>query len=304
MKFSTFCYCIGQGFKNIWRNKMFSLASIATMSACIFLFSIFFALGVNVSSMVHTAEGEVAVTVFFDEGITNDRINEIGNDINKRPEVSKINYISAEEAWESFKTEYFEGNEDLAEGFANDNPLANSASFEIYLNDVSMQPTLVTYLETMDGIRTVNQSEAAAQVLTDVNAMLVVLFGGIILILLAVSVFLISNTVIVGITVRKNEISIMQLIGAKDGFIRFPFIVEGIVIGFFGAVIPLVIVYFLYNYILDYVANNFNFFNEMVSFLDVNSIFVTLVPVALILGIGIGFLGSRLTLIKHLRQFL
>jgi len=131
MRFSTFFYTIKQGLKSIWRNKMFSLASIATMTACIFLFGLFFIIVVNFQSMVKEAESGVAVTVLFDEGITEEKIEEIGDLIRARVEVSRIEYTSPEEAWESFKDVYFNGNEAVAESFANDNPLANSASYSI-----------------------------------------------------------------------------------------------------------------------------------------------------------------------------
>ena len=301
MKISTFFYNFGQGLKNIWRNKMFSMASIATMSACIFLFGIFYSIGTNFSAMVKTAEEGVAVTVFFDEGISAERIQEIGDEIGKRPEVAKYYFVSADEAWETFKVEYFDGNEDLAAGFADDNPLANSANYEIYLSDVSMQPTLVSFLEGLDGVRQVNQSEVAAKTLTDINSLIALIFMSIVIILLAVSVFLISNTVTVGISVRKEEIAIMTLIGAKAAFVRQPFLVEGIFIGLIGSVIPLVLLYFLYEQVVVYIASQFNFLSSMITFLPVETIFQNLVPVSLILGLGIGWLGSRITLHKHLR---
>lgn len=301
MKLSTHAYNVGQGMKNVWRNKMFSLASIATMSACIFLFGIFYSLGTNFESMVKTAEEGVAVTVFFDEGITEARIQEIGDEISKRPEVSTYNFVSADEAWETFQVEYFDGNEDLAAGFADDNPLANSANYEIYLSDVSMQSTLVSFLEGLDGVRQVNQSEVAAKTLTDINSAITVIFMGIVIILLAVSIFLISNTVMVGVSVRSEEIAIMKLIGAKDAFVRAPFVVEGIFIGFIGSIIPLVLLYFMYERVIAYMASEFNFLSDMVSFIPVEQIFTTLVPISLILGVGIGWIGSRVTLHKHLK---
>lgn len=301
MKISTHVYNIHQGMKNVWRNKLFSLASIATMSACIFLFGIFYALGTNFQSMVKSAEEGVAVTVFFDEGISDERIAEIGDEIGKRAEVSSYNFVSADEAWETFKEEYFEGNEELAEGFADDNPLANSANYEIYLNDVSMQSTLVSFLEGLDGVRRVNQSEVAAKTLTDINSAITIISLAIVIILLAVSVFLISNTVMVGISVRREEIAIMKLIGAKDAFVRQPFVVEGILIGFIGSVIPLVLLYFMYESVIQYMANEFNVLSSMVTFISIEEIFRTLVPVSLILGIGIGWVGSRVTLHKHLK---
>ena len=301
MRISTFFYAIKQGLRNIWKNKMFSLASIATMTACIFLFGLFFTIVTNFQSMVKDAEEGVAVTVFFEEGISEQKIEEIGELIHKRAEVSRYEYTSAEDAWESFKEIYFEGNEKAAESFAGDNPLANSASYSIYMNDISMQDTLVSYLETVEGIREVNQSEMVANTLTDFNKLIGYISAGIVLILLGVAVFLISNTITVGISVRKEEIGIMKLIGASDFLVRAPFVVEGIVIGLIGAAIPLGILYVLYGKIIDYIGAQFNFISGMMNFLSVEVVFNTLVPVALILGVGIGFLGSCITIRKHLK---
>ncbi len=301
MRISTFFYTIKQGLKNIWKNKMFSLASIATMTACIFLFGLFYTIVTNFQSMVKDAEEGVAVTVFFDEGISQEKIDEIGEKIHLRAEVSRYEYISAADAWESFKEVYFEGNEKAAESFAGDNPLANSASYAIYMNDISMQDTLVAYLETVEGIREVNQSEMVANTLTDFNKLIGYISAGIVLILLGVAVFLISNTITVGISVRKEEIGIMKLIGATDFFVRAPFVVEGIVIGLIGAAIPLGILYVLYGEIIAYIGEQFSFISSMMNFLPVEVVFHTLIPVALILGVGIGFLGSCITIRKHLK---
>ena len=128
-----------------------------------------------------------------------------------------------------------------------------------------------------------------------------VIFMGIVVILLAVSIFLISNTVNTGISVRKEEIAIMKLIGSKDAFVREPFIIEGIFIGIVGSIIPLVLLYFMYEKVIKYMTGEFNFLSGMVKFIPIGTIFNTLVPVSLILGVGIGFIGSRITLHKHLR---
>ncbi len=301
MRISTFFYTIKQGLVNIWKNKMFSLASIATMTACIFLFGLFYAIVTNFQAMVKDVEAGVAVTVFFDKDISDQRIEEIGELIGERVEVSHYEFISADEAWENYKEIYFDGNEEAAASFAGDNPLANSASYSIYMNDVSMQGTLVTYLKSIDGIREVKQSEMVANTLTDFNSMIGYISAGIILILLGVAIFLISNTITVGISVRREEIGIMKLIGATDYFVRAPFVVEGIVIGAIGAVIPLGILYVLYQKIVEYIGDKFNFISNMMKFLSVNEVFHTLVPVALILGVGIGFIGSRITIRKHLK---
>lgn len=280
---------------------MFSLASIATMTACIFLFGLFYAIVTNFQSMVKEIESGVAVTVFFDKDISEQRIEEIGELIRERVEVSHCDFVSADEAWENYKDIYFEGNEEAAASFAGDNPLANSASYSIYMNDVSMQGTLVTYLKSIDGIRDVKQSELVANTLTDFNSLIGYISAGIILILLGVAIFLISNTITVGISVRREEIGIMKLIGATDYFVRAPFVVEGIVIGLIGAAIPLGILYMLYEKIIFYISDNFSFIGSMVKFLSVDTVFRTLLPVALILGVGIGFIGSKITIRKHLK---
>lgn len=297
MRISTFFYTIKQGFINIFRNKWFSLASIATISACLFLFGLFYSILMNVQNIVKTAQEGVSVTVFFDEGISDDRIQQIGDEIQKRPEVSKINFISADEAWDSFKEEYLG---EYADGFT-ENPLENSASYEIYLNDVSMQPALVSFLEGLDGIREVNRSEITAASLTGINALIAYASIGIIAILFAVSIFLISNTVTIGISVRKEEISIMKYIGATDFFVRSPFVIEGMLIGAIGALIPMGIIYSIYNEVIGYIIGKFSNLSKLLAFLPVNEIFAKLLPGSLIMGIGIGFLGSIITVRKHLR---
>lgn len=297
MRISTFFYTLRQGFINIFRNKWFTLASIATIGACLFLFGLFYSILANFQNIVKTAQEGVCVTVFFDEGISEDKIAEIGALIDKRMEVSKKVFISADEAWESFKEEYLG---EYADGFT-ENPLADSASYEIYLSDVSMQPALVTYLEGVNGIRTVNRSEITATTLTGVNALVAYISIGIIAILFAVSIFLISNTVTIGIAVRKEEITIMKYIGATDFFVRSPFVIEGMLIGVIGAMIPIGVIYVLYNKIIEYIMVKFSMLTRLLSFLPVEEVFHILLPVSVLMGVGIGFLGSITTVRKHLR---
>lgn len=164
-----------------------------------------------------------------------------------------------------------------------------------------MQNSLVKYLRSITGVREVKESAKVANTLTDFNHLLGYVSGGIIIILLGVAVFLISNTVTVGIAVRREEIGIMKLIGATDYLVRAPFVVEGMVIGMIGAAIPLILLYFMYQKIIVYIAEKFNFIGAMINFVSVHTVFKTLVPVAIILGAGIGFLGSRMTIRKHLK---
>ncbi len=297
MRINTLFYTIRQGLRNIFRNKSFTLASIATISSCLFLFGLFFSIVTNFQNIVKNAEQKVGITVFFDEGLEDKRIEEIGQLISKRPEVSEIHFVSAEEAWDSFKEDYLH---EYADGFT-ENPLENSANYRVNLSDVSMQSALVTYIESIPGVRKINRSELTATTLTGINALIAYVSVGIIAILLAVSIFLISNTVTIGISVRKEEINIMKYIGATDFFVRSPFVIEGMLIGLIGAVIPLGIIYVLYNIVMEYIIDRFPMLTNLLSFLTVHEIFNVLTPVSLGIGVGIGFLGSIVTVRKHLR---
>lgn len=301
MKISSVGYSVRQGFKNIRRNRMFSIASVATISACIFLFGLFFAIVMNFKYMFQEFEKNLCVTVLFDQDITDERIAQLGELIRVREEVDSIHYTSPEEAWEQYQIDYFKGYEEARDTFGDDNPLEHSDSYEIYLSDASKQVALVEYLYSLEGVRQVNYSASIADNLTDIAVIMGYVSAGIIAILLAVSIFLISNTVAIGVTVRKEEISIMKLIGATDSFVKAPFVVEGITIGLLGSIIPLVVIYFAYEYVISYVSSRFALFGTSSWFLGVNDIYVYMLPVAIILGIGIGFIGSHITLRKHVR---
>lgn len=316
MRISTFGYVGKQGVKNIWRNKMFSLASIATMSACIFLFGLFFSILVNFQYIIKSAEEGVAITVFFNDDATEEQKKEIGEQLESRDDVSEVKYVSADDAWSEFQKEYFGDNPELAEGFKDDNPLAGSDNYEVYMKTVkgdnkdliakskslsATQQDLVKFAQSLDGVRQVNKSDVVANTLSSVNMLVAYVSIAIIAILLGVSIFLISNTVTTGITVRKEEIAIMKYIGAKDFVVRSPFVIEGLIIGLFGAVIPLALLYFLYDKAVVYIMEKFSILKNIITFLPVGNVYIYLLPIGLVMGIGIGFLGSYFTVRKHLR---
>ena len=296
MRINTLFYCIKQGIKNIFKNKWFTLASVATISACLFLFGLFYSILTNFQHMVRNAEKELCVSALLDAGLSDERIAEIRGMIVRRTEVSNVEYMDADETWRQFAEDSNFGDISIF----TENPLEDCAHFDIYLSDVSMQPALVSYLESVDGIRKVNQSFLTAQTLTGVNAIIGYVSIGIIVILFLVSIFLISNTVSIGISVRKEEIQIMKYIGATDFFTRAPFVIEGIAIGLIGSFVPLIGLYFIYNEAMMYVAMRYPSLSQLFAFLPVDEVFTNLVPVCMGLGVGIGFIGSFTTVRKHL----
>ncbi len=298
----TLGYGLKQGFKNIIQNKIFSLVAIGTIAICLFLLGLFYVLLSNFQHMMYNVESSVGLTVFFDEGTTPEEIDALGEKIRAYDGVEEVVYISPAEAWDKFQKEMYQGDKDLQDTFGDENPLQNSASFEVSLTNVSKQAAVTKYIKSLDGIRKVNGSGSVAKSLNSANMLVAYVSGTIIVLLLLVSVFLISNAVATGIRVRKDEISIIKMIGATDGFIRAPFLVEGLVIGLLGAIVPLIVLWFLYERVIRFVVHHFSALSQWLAFVEPSKEFMTLVPMSLLVGVGIGFVGSAVSVHKHLRD--
>ena len=301
MRISVFWYCLKQGIKNIFKNIWFSLASVATISASVFLFCLFFSILTNIQFMVKNMESTVGITVLFDEGLGETDILALGAAIGGRGEIREMTYISPQEAWDSFQSDYFAGHEELAAGFAQDNPLAGSASYEIHLWDISSQNEIVTWLQGLEGVRQVNYSNTIVEGFLSFNRVVGLLSLVITGVLLLVAMFLISNTISVAAAFRRQESQIMRLIGATNFMIRAPFIVEGVVIGLVGAGIPLAGIYVLYTRCVIYLTERFSILSGVVKFLPMEELYPAMTAVAMGLGVGIGFFGSFFTIRKYLK---
>ncbi|MBP3238504.1 MAG: permease-like cell division protein FtsX [Lachnospiraceae bacterium] len=298
--FRALGYSFTQGVKSIQRNKLFSMATIATMSACIFLFGILYFVMANVRFVLYEAESNVGITVFFDEDITEEEIKEIGEKISDIQGVSNYEYLNADETWERYKREYL--NEELVATFSDDNPLEHSMSYTVYFDDVKYESDAAEQIKDIDGVRKVNDSNRVVKTLTKINRALSIGTVIIVGLLLAIAAFLISTTITTGVSIRQREISIMHLIGASDFFIRGPFIVEGFIIGMLGVFIPLSVLYALYYKVIGAVASRFSGIFSEVKFVSINEVFSFILPVSLAMGLGIGVLGSSFTLSKQLKK--
>ena len=162
MRINTLLYCIKQGIRNIFKNKWFTLASIATISACLFLFGLFFSILTNFQHIVQNAEERFPVSALLEGNISDSRVQEITGMISRRTEVKECIFVGADETWEQFAEEMNFGDVSIF----TENPLEECAHFDIYLNDVSQQSALVSYLESIEGVRKVNQSMPAPSVQT------------------------------------------------------------------------------------------------------------------------------------------
>jgi cell division transport system permease protein len=302
MKINTLGYSVKQGLKNIQRNLLFSLASVGTIVACLFLFGMFYSIILNLEQEISSIENSLTISVFFEEGTSENQIMNIGEVLKKLDNIDTIQYVSADKAWNNYIDDMYDGDQEYVNSvFGEDNPLENSSSYELTLKDISKQKKTVKEVEGISGVRRVNSSDGIAKSLNSLRNLLSYVSIGIIGILLFVSLFLISNTITIGISVRKEEIAIMKLIGAKDIFVRAPFLVEGIIIGLVGSVIPLGILYFMYNAMTEYLTGHFTVVANLVDFVPVGQVFKGMAPIAILLGTGVGFFGSLITTRKHLR---
>lgn len=305
---NTLWYCIRQGFRNFNKNFLFSMASTATVAACIFLLCMFLGLVENIANIAMKAEANVGITVFFAEPFSEQKKEELRSEIESYGGVKEIRYISADEAWESFKADYFgDKAEELSEAFADDNPLSESDSFEIFMNSVDDQPGMVEFLKKNPAFRDINYANSLVAALKRMNRWIYILSAVIIGVLFAVSVFLISNTINVAAAFRKRENQIMRLIGATRFMIKAPFVVEGLIIGTLGALIPLGSVYFVYTKASEYLLKQISELSggatlrEIAALIPVEQVFPQMAIAGLLLGVGMGFLVSSVTINKHLR---
>lgn len=298
MKIRTLLYSFREGFRGIHRNRMFSLASVGTIAACLFIFGLFFFLVSNFENMMKSAEAGVGITVFFEDGLSDGEKKAIGSKIVARKEVRDVIYVSADEAWERYKKTSLKP--ELVETFGDDNPLEGSDSYTVYVKEIEKQNELVNYISTIEGVRKVNSNGSTASSFSAINSLVGIVSITIIGLLLAVAVFLISTTIAMGISVRKEEIFIMRMVGATDFFISAPFVIEGVVIGIIGAAVPLVILYFIYERAVSVLSERFNALVNVLVFIDTKQEFMVLTPLSLAIGIGIGFAGSFFTVRRHI----
>lgn len=297
MKIRTVKYFAGQGFRGIWRNRLMSLASIGTIASCLMIVGIFYCIAVNVDYMLESLEETTGITVFYTDEISEEKIKDLNDKLGKIDHVNKIIYVSPEEALNKEKEEWGEY-ASLLDGLENDNPLP--PSFELTLEDIRYQKDVVTQLNKIQGIE-IRYLEEETKVLIGFNNMIRIISLALILILGFIGVMLMDNTIRLTVYIRKSEINIMKYIGATDWFIRWPFIIEGIIIGIIGSVIPLIIIWFSYNFITELIYEKNTLIQNILIFRTTGEIFNVLIPISLAIGIGIGIIGSSISIRRYLK---
>ena len=302
MRVRTIKNCVKDGVHSIVRNGLMSVASIGTISACLFILGITYCIVVNAQQFIRNLDSSLGIVAFLEGGVTEDEAVRLAADLNAREEVKTATYISPNEAWETFK-DSLQGdiNGDLLNELDADNPLSDSANIEIYMTSAEKQDELVAELEKDPRIRLVRYSKKAADLMSSIANLATYIGIALMVILMLIAVLLIANTIRLSIYIRRREINIMKYIGAKDSFIRLPFMVEGMLLGFLGVFVPTGIIYFGYYYLIGVINRNFSGMSYLVSFVNVNTIMKGLFPIFLGLGVIVGMIGSLVSIRKHLK---
>ena len=295
MKLSTLRYLFKEGIVGLWRNRTMAFASMGTIILCLIILGMSYGIGVNIDYLIEQIETKFGITAYLEEDLSEADIDKLQYQIKQIKSVKEVVYISKEQALKDFSEQ--NEVESLFEMFKESNPLP--ASLEIKVNDITRQEEIVDDLEHMEGIyETVYFKDEIASFMKIGNTIDYICLG-ILIILVVVGLMLMSNTIKLTVYVRRREINIMKYVGATNSFIQIPFLIEGMLIGLLGAMVSVAMITLSYDWVLKK-------FTEMTGVLSgfslapAKQIMETLVPMYIILGVGIGFIGSAFAIHKHL----
>lgn len=262
---NSFFYLVKQGFKNLWNNRLMSLASIGVLVSCMLLIGAAALLSVNVSSIVDAVEDQSEAIVYLEDNLSDPEIEETRDGLIATGKIATIEFISKEEALLSMM-ESMGDDGMLFDAYSKDGNNNLPDSFRVTFDDVSDLENTVAHIEALPGVYSVSALTEVAQVITGVKNM--AYLGGTIIIglLIVVSLMIIGNTIKITVFSRKREVTIMKYVGATNGFIRLPFIVEGISLGVISGAASYGIIYFAYDYFVKWVSSqSATWFSQIVS---------------------------------------
>lgn len=297
MKYSIFGYLIGEGFRNFFKNKKSTAASIIIMCATMFIFGLFFVIGENVNHIITQLESQQGIQIFIDEDATDEEIQTLGNQIKAIQGVNKVTFVSKEDALNSMKITV--GDETLFEGWDEENPFP--ASYFVTLTDLSLNEQVQSDILKLDNVDEIASENTIINRLRSLANGIQITTIVILVLLIIISIFIIAYTIKLTVHARRREISIMKYVGATNNFIRGPFIVEGIIIGVISAIITLVILGVAYNAVLSKIGDSILIQDMGIGLLSFSDMFSLVLTVYLILGVGIGVLGSVISMRKYLK---
>ena len=298
MSYNVIGYFFGEGFRNVLKNKKSTGASLMIMCATMLIFGLFFLIGENVNYMMKEIESEQGMQVFMNKDATEEQIQKLEEDIKALDDVAKVTHVTKEEGLNTIK-ERFGENARLLDGYLENNPLGDS--FVVTLTDLNKADSVRTQIEGLENVKNIEVRDKVINSLLSLANGIRIVSAIILVLLIVISIFIIANTIKLTVHARRKEISIMKYVGATNGFIRWPFIVEGVIIGILAALISILLLGIGYNFIVNQIAAS-SIANTMgLSLLTFSSIFGLVITVYLLLGIGIGAIGSIISMRKYLK---
>ena len=295
MKYSVLGYLIGEGFRNVLKNKKSTAASLMIMCATMFVFGIFFLIGQNVQNVIKQVEEQQAMQVFIKPDATEQEITDLGTKIREIEYVNKAEYVTKEDALNTVKT-WLKDSQGLLEPYAKNNPF--KASYVVTLTDLSKMQEVESKIAILEQVNNITVRNETINRLLDIANGVKTVSAVILVLLIFISLFIIANTIKLTVHARRKEISIMKYVGATNGFIRWPFMVEGIIIGVVSAMLSVLVLGLAYNYITGRAVGMAQ--TIQINLLQFSDTFSLLILIYLVLGIGIGTIGSAISMKKYL----
>lgn len=298
MRYNVIGYLLSEGFHNVMKNKKSTGASLMIMCATMLIFGLFFLIGENVNHMMKELEANQGMQVFMTKKVSDDQIQELEEKIKDLPDVAKVEFISKEQGMNTFKERFGENGRILDTYVGDDNPITDS--FVVTLTNLEKSEEVKTQIEGFENVKNIELRDKTIEALIKVTNGVRIVSAAILVLLIVISVFIIANTIKLTVHARRKEISIMKYVGATNGFIRWPFIVEGIIIGVVSALISVLLLGIAYNSLMGQITSSDVFSSMGLSLLTFSEIFGLIITVYLVLGTGIGALGSIISMRKYL----
>ena len=296
MNYNVITYFLGEGFRNVFKNKKSTFSCLGVMCGAMLIFGLFFAIGKNINAMVENLEAKQSFNVFIEHGTTEDEIRELGEKINKIDGVNKTTFTTQEEAYNTMR-EWLGDASSAMDGFE---PSAFRASYSVTLTDLSMNEHVQEEINKLEHVNKIVSNNETIQKLNSIAKWIRITTLAILTVLVAISTFIISNTIKLTVHARRKEISIMKYVGATNSFIRTPFIIEGIIIGLIAGIISILLVGGGYNLLANKISGNKTVQDIGINVISFASMSTQVILVYLILGIGIGVIGSSISMRKYL----
>lgn len=293
MKIRTVKYFLVEGIKGTWTNRLMMFAALGVVVACLTIFGMFILFSMNLNYIGAQVQEQCEIQVFLNEDITQDKIDKVGAELKKDTRIKESTLETKEQALENFRKQLAE-NADILDGLEKNNPLRNS--YRIKLNDLRDADQVMQGLQKIDGIDKINNRKDIMDRLIRITDLVKTVSFWIMILLAVIAVFIISNTIKLAVFARRKEINIMKFVGATDWFIRWPFIIEGIIIGLIGSLLSFALIGYGYDYVLSTLSNKMDIFN-LKKFAEVCE---QLIITFIIFGVFIGAAGSGISIRKYL----